>query len=70
MPTEMEPEQMVERYRGLVAQLDVATDEAHRTEIREAARRLRDRWREQPSRDGIWRTVNPAGRLAAWTRAI
>jgi hypothetical protein len=45
MPSEMEPEQIVERYRGLLAQLDLATDEAHRLEIREAARRLRDRWK-------------------------
>jgi hypothetical protein len=53
MPSEMEPEQFVDRYRSLVAQLEVATDEAHRTEIREAARRLRDRWKAFQGEDSL-----------------
>ena len=54
MPSEMDdPEQIVERYRGLLAQLDIATDEAHRLEIRAAARGLRDRWREWQREDSL-----------------
>ena len=53
MPAEMEPEQFVERYRGLLAQLDVVTDEAHRLEIRAAARGLRDRWKEWQGEDSL-----------------
>jgi hypothetical protein len=49
----MEPEPFVERYRGLVAQLEVARDDAHKLEIREAARRLRDRWREWQGEESL-----------------
>ena len=53
MRSEMEPEQFVERYRGLVAQLEIATHDAHRTEVRDAAKRLRDRWREWQGEDSL-----------------
>jgi hypothetical protein len=46
MPSEMDPEQFVERYRSLFGQLEIAEHDAHMLEVREAARRLRDRWRE------------------------
>jgi hypothetical protein len=39
MAAEMEPEQMVERYRGLIAQLEFATHDAHKAEVEQAARR-------------------------------
>jgi hypothetical protein len=53
MPSEMEPEQIVQRYRGLMGQLEIATDDAHRAEIREAAKRLRDRWKEWQGEDSL-----------------
>jgi hypothetical protein len=53
MPGEMEPEQIVERYRSLIGQLEIATQDAHRAEVREAAKRLRDRWREWQGEDSL-----------------
>jgi hypothetical protein len=49
----MEPEQMVERYRGLIAQLQFATHDAHKAEVEQAARRLRNRWREWQGEDSL-----------------
>jgi len=53
MPSEMEPEQFVERYRSLMAQLDVATQDGHKEEITQAAKRLRDRWKEWQGEDSL-----------------
>jgi hypothetical protein len=53
MPHEMEPEQIVERYRNLISQLEIASQDAHRAEVREAAKRLRDRWREWQGEDSL-----------------
>ncbi len=53
MPSEMEPEQIDERYRSLIGQLEIATDGAYRAEIRDAARRLRDRWKEWQGEDSL-----------------
>jgi hypothetical protein len=53
MLSEREPEQFVERYRGLIAQLEVATHDAHKAEVEHAATRLRDRWREWQGEDSL-----------------
>jgi len=53
MLSEREPEQFVERYRSLMAQLEIATHEAHQTEVRNAARLLRERWREWQGEDSL-----------------
>jgi hypothetical protein len=54
MPSEMDaPEQIVERYRSLIGQLDIAREAAHKLEVRKAARRLRDRWREWQGEDSL-----------------
>lgn len=53
MPNEMEPEQIVERYRSLIGQLEIATQDAHKAEVREAAKRLRDRWCEWQGEDSL-----------------
>jgi hypothetical protein len=53
MPIEMDPERMVERYRDLVQAFDAATHDAQRAEIRQAAKELRDRWREWQGEDSL-----------------
>jgi hypothetical protein len=53
MPSEMEPEQLVERYRSLVSQLEIAGHEAHRAEVQTAAKRLRECWREWQGEDSL-----------------
>jgi hypothetical protein len=50
---EREPELLVDRYRGLIAQLEVATHDAHKAEVRVAAKRLRDRWLEWQGEDSL-----------------
>jgi hypothetical protein len=50
---EREPELLVERYRGLIAQLEVATHDAHKAEVHLAAKRLRDRWLEWQGEDSL-----------------
>ena len=53
MPSETEPEQLVERYRSLIGQLETTLTDAHRAEIQQAARQLRDRWREWQGEDSL-----------------
>jgi hypothetical protein len=53
MPAEMEPEQLVDRYRSLIGQLEIATHDAHKDEIKQAAKRLRDRWKEWQGEDSL-----------------
>jgi len=53
MLSEMEPETFVERYRGLISQLEIATHGTHKAEVQQAARRLRDRWREWQGDDSL-----------------
>jgi hypothetical protein len=53
MPHTTEPEQLVERYRSLIAQLEIATHDAHKDEIQQAAKRLRDRWKEWQGEDSL-----------------
>ena len=53
MPREMEPEQFVERYRDLIGQLETTLSDAHRVEIQQAARQLRERWREWQGEDSL-----------------
>jgi hypothetical protein len=45
-----EPAQLVERYRDLIG-LETARDDCHRFEIRQAAKSLRDRWKEWQGED-------------------
>ncbi len=52
MPHEIEPEQFVERYRGLIEQLET-THDSHRVEVQQAAKRLRDRWKEWQGDDSL-----------------
>jgi hypothetical protein len=53
MLNEMEPEQFVERHRSLIAQMEIATHDSHKAEVREAARRLRDRWSDWQGEDSL-----------------
>jgi hypothetical protein len=53
MPSEMDPDQFVERYRSLLGQLEIADHDAHTLEVGEAARRLRGRWREWQGEDSL-----------------
>jgi hypothetical protein len=53
MPSEMDPEQVIERYRSLIGQLEIADHDGHKREVREAARHLRDRWREWQGEDSL-----------------
>jgi hypothetical protein len=53
MLSEMEPEQFVERYRGLIAQLEIATHDTHKAEVQQAVKGLRDRWREWQGEDSL-----------------
>jgi hypothetical protein len=53
MPSAMDPEQFVERYRSLFSQLEIADHDAHKLEVGDAARRLRDRWREWQGEDSL-----------------
>jgi hypothetical protein len=53
MPYEVEPEQLVERYRSLIAQLEIATHDGHRAEVQQAAKQLRQRWREWQGEDSL-----------------
>ncbi len=53
MLNEREPEQIVERYRGLIADLETAKLDAQRGELREAAQRLRGRWKEWQGEDSL-----------------
>lgn len=42
-PNGMEPEQFVERFRRLIAQLEMATNDAHKAEVQAAAKQLCER---------------------------
>jgi hypothetical protein len=53
MLNEREPEQIVERYRGLVAQIELAQTEPQRAELCESAARLRNRWKEWQGEDSL-----------------
>ena len=69
MPHTTEPEQLVERYRSLIAQLEIATHDAHKerdTAGREAATGPLEGMagRGQPARDGLPRAVNEGGNMA------
>jgi hypothetical protein len=48
-----EPEQLVERYRSLIAQLEIATHDAYKDEKKQAAKRLRERWKEWQGEDSL-----------------
>jgi len=48
-----DPEQIVERYRSLIGQLEIARDDAHKLEVREAAKCLRDRWKDWQGEDSL-----------------
>jgi hypothetical protein len=54
MLNEREPEQIVERYRTLIAEIENAKSEAQRAELRVSARRLRDRWKEWQGEDSLY----------------
>jgi hypothetical protein len=54
MLNEREPEQIVERYRALIAKIETAKHESQKAELREAARRLRDRWRDWQGEDSLY----------------
>ena len=53
MLNEREPEQVVERYRRLMAELETAKSESQRAELRESAMRLRHRWKEWQGEDSL-----------------
>jgi hypothetical protein len=53
MLNEREPEQIVERYRTLIAEIETAKSEAQSAELRVSARRLRDRWKEWQGEDSL-----------------
>jgi hypothetical protein len=53
MLNERDPELLVERYRNLTAQLEVATHESMRAEIQDALQRLRERWHEWAGDDSL-----------------
>jgi hypothetical protein len=53
MLNEREPEQIVERYRTLIAEIENAKSEAQTAELRVSARRLRDRWKEWQGEDSL-----------------
>ena len=54
IPAEMDdPEQIVERYRSLIGQLEIATHDTHKAEVQQAARGLRDRWREWQGEESL-----------------
>jgi len=57
MPYEVEPEQIVERYRSLIDQLEIATHDAHKAEVKEAAKRLRRPWKESQGEDNLHETA-------------
>jgi hypothetical protein len=53
MLNEMESEQLIERYRSLMAQMEIAEHDSHKAEVREAAKRLRDRWKDWQGEDSL-----------------
>lgn len=51
--TESDAVQLIERYRSLIAQLDAATTEPRKAELRTQAQRLRDEWKEFQGEDSL-----------------
>jgi hypothetical protein len=53
MLNEMEPEQIVESYRSLISEIENAKHDSQRAYLREAAKRLRERWKEWQGEDSL-----------------
>ena len=54
MPNEFEPEQVVQRYRDLIGQLETTTlSESQRAQIQQAAQLLRESWKEWQGEDSL-----------------
>jgi hypothetical protein len=53
MLNEREPEQIVERYRRLIAEMEAAKSDSQRIELGESAKRLRHRWKEWQGEDSL-----------------
>ena len=53
MLNEREPEQIVERYRSLIAEMEAPKSESQRAELRESAKRLRQRWKDWQGEDSL-----------------
>jgi len=51
--TESDAIQLVDRYRAIVAQLEAATTEPRKAELRTLAKRLRDEWKEFQGEDSL-----------------
>ena len=53
MPSEFEPEQLVDQYRDVITRLDSAADEPAKAEWQGVAKRMRQAWREWQGEDSL-----------------